>query len=112
MNLLFFEAMQWACGLGATALNLGGGYRGEDEWFRFKAGFSPHRAPRPVGHAVYLAEEYARAEDRRLGQGRIIDCDYFPLYRSPLPDEGLLGPGLSRGRLSRRAACPCGSMGG
>jgi serine/alanine adding enzyme len=96
INLLIFEAMQWACGLGATALNLGGGYRGEDEWFRFKAGFSPHRAPRPVGHVVYLADEYARAEDRRLEQGRIVDCDYFPLYRSPLPDEGLLGPDPGR----------------
>jgi serine/alanine adding enzyme len=91
MNVLFFEATQWASGLGATALSLGGGYRGEDEWFRFKAGFSPYRAPRPVGRAVYLFEEYARAEERRLQQGQIIDCDYFPLYRSPLPDEGLLG---------------------
>jgi hypothetical protein len=91
MNLLLFEAMQWACGLGARALNLGGGHGGEDEWFRFKAGFSPLRAPRPVGRAVYLFEEYARAEERRLEQGEIIDCDYFPLYRSPLPHEGLLG---------------------
>lgn len=91
MNLLLFEAMQWACGLGARAFDLGGGYRGEDEWFRFKAGFSPLRAARPVGRAVYLFEEYARAEERRLERGEIIDCDYFPPYRSPLPHEGLLG---------------------
>lgn len=91
MNLLIFEAMQWASGLGATAFDLGGGHGGEDEWFRFKAGFSPLRAPRPVGRAVYLFEEYARAEERRLEQGEVIDCDYFPQYRSPLPHEGLLG---------------------
>jgi len=36
-NLLFFEAMNWAAGLGIAELHLGGGYRagGEDELFRF-----------------------------------------------------------------------------
>lgn len=91
LNLLFFDAMQWACGLGATAINLGGGYRGEDEFFRFKAGFSKLRAPRRVGHAVHLFEDYARAQERRAQQGELIDCDYFPTYRSPLPDQGILG---------------------
>jgi hypothetical protein len=100
LNLLLFEAMQWACGLGATALNLGGGYRGEDEWFKFKAGFSQQRAPRRVGRAVHMREEYMRADEQRFAKGQIIDCDFFPLYRSPLPTEGLAGLRQSPGRTS------------
>ena len=90
-NLLFFEAMQWACGTSATAVNLGGGYRGDDEFFRFKLGFTQQLAPRRVGRAIHLFEPYARAERRRDEQGEILDCEYFPAYRAPLPRDSLLG---------------------
>lgn len=90
-NLLFFEAMQWARGLGASAINLGGGYRGDDEFLRFKEGFAPMRAPRFVGHAIHLPEQYIAAARRRAEAAAIVDCDYFPAYRSPLPEQGLLG---------------------
>jgi hypothetical protein len=90
-NVLFFEAMQWACGTTATALNLGGGYRGDDEFFRFKYGFTQQLAPRRVGRAIHLFEPYSQAERRRDEQGEILDCQYFPSYRAPLPRDSLLG---------------------
>lgn len=90
-TLLFFAAMQWACGTGATAFNLGGSYRGDDEFYRFKMGLSQHQAPRRVGRAIHLFEPYARAEERRDEQGEILDCQYFPAYRAPLPRDSLLG---------------------
>ena len=90
-NLLFFEAMRWACGTTATAVNLGGGYRGDDEFFRFKLGFTHQLAPRRVGRAIHLFEPYARAERLRDEQGEVLDCGYFPAYRAPLPRDSLLG---------------------
>ena len=90
-NVLIFEAMQWACGTSATAVNLGGGYRGDDEFFRFKLGFTQQLAPRRVGRAIHLFEPYARAEQLRDEQGEILDCQYFPAYRAPLPRDSLLG---------------------
>jgi predicted N-acyltransferase len=91
INLLFFEAMQWACDQGAKAINLGGGYRGDDEFFRFKIGFAQQQAPRRTGRVIHRFEDYARAEARRDDQGEILDCGYFPVYRAPLPSDSLLG---------------------
>jgi len=88
---LFFEAMQWACRTTATVVDLGGGYRGDDEFFRFKLGFAHQVAPRRIGSAIHLPEAYARAERRRDEQGEIIDGHYFPSYRAPLPRDSLLG---------------------
>jgi lipid II:glycine glycyltransferase (peptidoglycan interpeptide bridge formation enzyme) len=90
-NLLFFEALQWARGLGVNAVDLGGGYRGDDEPLRFKSGIAPLRAPRFEGHVIHLPQTYLQASRRRDAQGKIIDCDYFPAYCSPLQDESLLG---------------------
>jgi serine/alanine adding enzyme len=90
-NLAFFDALQWARGLGVSAVGLGGGDRGDDELLRFKSGFAPLHAPRFVGHAIHLPEIYVLASKRRDQQGEILDCDYFPAYRSPLRDESLLG---------------------
>lgn len=90
-NLVFFEALQWARGLGVTAIGLGGGYRGDDELLKFKAGFASMRAPRFVGRAIHQPEAYLAASRTRVAQGAIIDCDYFPAYCSPLPEHGLLG---------------------
>ena len=90
-NVLFFDALQWASGTGAKAVNLGGGYRGDDEFFHFKLGFGQQTAPRRVGRAIHLYEPYSRAELRREEQGAILDCQYFPPYRAPLPGDSLLG---------------------
>jgi hypothetical protein len=90
-NLVFFEALQWARGLGVSAIGLGGGDRGDDEMLRFKSGFAPLRAPSFVGHAIHLPQIYIRASKRRDEQGEILDCDYFPAYCSPLREESLLG---------------------
>lgn len=86
-NLLMFCALQWAAGSGASALNLGGGRAGEDELLRFKGGFSPLRAARHVGRVIHLFEEYARALRDHDAVGISLDCDYFPGYRAPLPQE-------------------------
>ncbi len=90
-NLVFFEALQWARGLGVSAIGLGGGERGDDELLRFKSGFAPLRAPNCVGRAIHLPQAYIQASKRRDEQGEIVDCDYFPAYCSPLPEETLLG---------------------
>lgn len=91
VNLLLFEALTWAKGLGVSAVDLGGGYRGDDELYRLKAGFTQLRAPRFVGRAIHLFEEYGRADEARAARGEVLDCDFFPGYRSPLPGEGPLG---------------------
>lgn len=90
-NLVFFEALQWARGLGVSAIGLGGGDRGDDELLRFKSGFAPLRAPRFVGRAIHLPEVYIKASKRRDEHGEVLDCDFFPAYCSPLRDESLLG---------------------
>jgi len=53
--------------------------------------FTQQLAPRRVGRAIHLFEPYARAERRRDEQGEILDCQYFPSYRAPLPRDSLLG---------------------
>jgi hypothetical protein len=90
-NLVFFEALQWARALGVTAVDLGGGYRGDDELLRFKTGFAGMRAPRFVGRVIHDSPTYIAASRLRDEQGEILDCDYFPAYCSPLPEHGLLG---------------------
>jgi hypothetical protein len=90
-NLVFFEALQWARGLGVSAIGLGGGDRGDDELLRFKSGFAQLRAPSFVGRAIHLPQHYIRASKRRDEQAVIVDCDYFPAYCSPMPEETLLG---------------------
>lgn len=84
-NLLFFEAMQWGCSLGATALHLGGGYEPDDDLFRFKAGFSPLRGRFCIGKAVHDEPTYARAVQARERQGEAASGGFFPAYRAPLP---------------------------
>jgi hypothetical protein len=85
-NLLFFEAMNWAAGLGATELHLGGGYRagGEDELFRFKAGLSPLRARFHYGRAIHLRDAYELSQARRAAAGPGADSGFFPAYRAAL----------------------------
>lgn len=91
-NLLFFEAMQWGSSLGATALHLGGGYRPDDELFRFKAGFSPLRARFYIGRAIHDEEAYARARQARDAQAEgasAVPGTFFPAYREPFPAQSM-----------------------
>ena len=65
--------------------------RDADELYRLKSGFTRLRAPRFVGRAIHLFDEYGRADEARIAQSEVADCGFFPGYRSPLPGEGPLG---------------------
>lgn len=85
-NLLFVTAMDWGAALGATRMHLGGGFRsgGDDELFRFKAGFSPLRGRLYIGRCVHDREAYARAQQAWRERGGGDPGGYFPAYRAPL----------------------------
>lgn len=85
-NLLFVAAMDWGAALGAARLHLGGGFRGggDDELFRFKAGFSPLRSRLYVGRCVHDHEAYERALQMWRERGGVDPGGYFPAYRAPL----------------------------
>ncbi|GEM_PF-441091 len=85
-NLLFVTAMDRGAALGATRMHLGGGFRsgGDDELFRFKAGFSPLRSRLYVGRCVHDQEAYARALQAWRERGGGDPGGYFPAYRAPL----------------------------
>jgi len=85
-NLLFVTAMDWGAALGATRMHLGGGFRtgGDDELFRFKAGFSPLRSRLYVGRCVHDQEAYGRAVQAWRERGGEDPGGYFPAYRAPL----------------------------
>lgn len=94
-NLLFVTAMDVGAAGGATALHLGGGFRsgGDDDLFRFKAGFSPLRARFHLGRCVHDRDACERAVAVRRAAGGGDSGDFFPAYRAPLaapshPEEG------------------------
>jgi serine/alanine adding enzyme len=86
-NLLFVGAMDWGAELGAEAMHLGGGFRagGDDELFRFKAGFSPLRARFHMGRCVQDEAAYADAVSAWRAAGGEDPGGYFPAYRASLP---------------------------
>ncbi len=86
-NLLFVGAMDWGAELGAKAMHLGGGFRagGEDELFRFKAGFSPLRARFHMGRCVHDHPAYDEAVAAWHAAGGEDPGGFFPAYRAPLP---------------------------
>ncbi len=93
-NLLFFEAMQWGCSVGASALHLGGGYRPDDELFRFKSGFSPLRAQFSLG----ARRASARRVRARGGGSRRRRPRRRHRLLPALPLAGRAGPDGLRGR--------------
>jgi len=82
VNLLLSETAQRGQQAGCKRFHLGGGYRGEDSLFAFKARFSPHRADFHIGRAVHdeaIVDELTAVARENDVTG---DGDFFPPYRS------------------------------
>lgn len=84
-NLLLAEAIEWGWSRNLTRLHLGGGLAPDDGLFRFKAGFSPDRAPYLVGKRIHDQAAYDELVRTRFpGEGRLDGTfGYFPYYRRP-----------------------------
>jgi serine/alanine adding enzyme len=83
-NAIVFEMIRWAAARGIKRLVLGGGYGAADGILRFKASFSPLRAPFYVHKQVWLRDAYAElceAWSDRYGS-RAAAEGYFPRYRA------------------------------
>jgi Acetyltransferase (GNAT) domain len=83
INLVLLEAAAMARDAGLTHFHLGGGYRGEDSLFAFKAHFSKNRAPFFVGRATHdhpVVDELTQVA-HAAGAGP-ADPVFFPPYRS------------------------------
>jgi serine/alanine adding enzyme len=83
LNLLFFKSAMWAKNKGLKKYHLGGGLKLNDSLFRFKALFSPLRAPFHLGKFIHNQEFYEylcnrNQHDRISGS---FAGDFFPLYR-------------------------------
>jgi lipid II:glycine glycyltransferase (peptidoglycan interpeptide bridge formation enzyme) len=82
-TLLLVEVARVGRAAGCRRFHLGGGYRGQDSLFDFKAHFSAERALFSVGTAVHdarVVDELA-ALARRAGAAP-ADPQFFPPYRS------------------------------
>lgn len=92
-NLLFVTAMDLGAAAGAAALHLGGGFRagGDDDLFRFKAGFSDLRARFHLGRCIHDREAYGRAVAARRAAGDGDPGAFFPAYRAHAPAPSVAG---------------------
>ncbi len=88
-NLLLYEAALWAKKRGLKYLHLGGGYQGNDSLFKFKASFSPLRAPFYIGSVIHNSElnQYLNKIRCKLESERPVEGDFFPVYRTPFQRE-------------------------
>lgn len=83
-NAIVYEMIRWAAEHGVQRLVLGGGYGPDDGILRFKASFSPLRAPFRVQRRVRLPDAYAElceAWSDRYGEHTTAP-GYFPRYRA------------------------------
>ena len=90
VNAYHYETILWAVNAGKQRLLCGGGYEPGDGVFRFKAGFSPLRAPFKVYKRIHNPEAYAallRDWSARNG-GQDPPCNFFPVYRSTGRKDG------------------------
>ena len=86
-DLLQYSALEWAYNNGKKKYLLGGGLKGEDSLFKYKARFSPERKDFYIGRRIHLPEAYDNLCRQRMRQQ---NCDaiefyarsWFPLYRS------------------------------
>ncbi|MEC0090744.1 GNAT family N-acetyltransferase [Paenibacillus macquariensis] len=81
-KILIHAAAVWGMENGFERLHLGGGYKGNDNLFKFKQGFGTHLEPLDyyLGKRIFFPELYERIlslSDTRL------EGNYFPLYRQP-----------------------------
>ncbi|WP_242395244.1 GNAT family N-acetyltransferase [Anaeromyxobacter oryzisoli] len=86
-DLLQVAALQWALNAGKERYLLGGGLRGEDSLFQYKARFADGRAQFHLGRRVHLPDVYERLCDEGMQRERSAPDEYrsrswFPLYRS------------------------------
>jgi len=90
-DLLQFKAMEWAHDRGLQGLLLGGGNRGEDSLFHFKAKFSPERRHYYTARRIHLPKHYGslcrQALQRNGGPGARRQRAHFPFYRHCQPSS-------------------------
>lgn len=90
-NAVVYEAIRWAQRAGKKRLVLGGGYEPDDGIFRFKASFTPLRAPFYVRRRIQMEHEYAAlctAWSAYYNRDLASSGGYFPAYRSiPNPTQ-------------------------
>lgn len=87
-NLLLYETALWAKRDGNRIYHLGGGVTSaeDDNLLRFKSGFGGASATLYTYGRVHDRAAYARLCELKLSHeramlGRVLDSDYFPLYR-------------------------------
>lgn len=96
-DLVKATVMEWLAGHGYRSYVLGGGVAPGDGLERYKKGFAPDGGTRfrtfervLDGQAYSLRVESRRAEARSRGLEWPADSDFFPRYRSPLPEPAPL----------------------
>lgn len=85
-DALQFAALEWARDRGIRRYLLGGGLKGEDSLFQFKAKFSPGRSRFFIGRRIHLPDAY---RDLCVERMKALESDaeaffaqtWFPLYR-------------------------------
>lgn len=82
-NLILYEVALWAKKKGMKYLHLGGGYQADDNLFRFKESFSPHKYEYYVGRMIHNKRSYEYLCKSKYQRDYLIQkMDYFPLYRA------------------------------
>lgn len=85
-DLLQWKILEWSQGKGKKKHLLGGGRKGEDSLFRFKAKFSPNRENYYLGKIIHLTGTYAKLCERMNGfdsmkREQSGSMEWFPYYR-------------------------------
>lgn len=89
-DLLQVAALEWGFRSGRKRYLLGGGRKGEDSLFRYKARFSSGRASYFLGRRVHLPEVYEALCQERMRSEAADPAEFhsrswFPLYRAERP---------------------------
>lgn len=83
VNLLLFETARLAQQAGCHRFHLGGGYRGTDSLFQFKAKFSPLRSAFHIGRVIHDPEKVSHLTTLARENKAVAEKqDFFPPYRS------------------------------
>lgn len=86
-DLLQYRALEWAYNNGFKSFLLGGGLKGEDSLFNFKAKFSSQRKDFFIGRRIHLSDIYAKLCNDKMKRENsspeeFFSRSWFPLYRS------------------------------
>lgn len=86
-DFLQYNALSWAGQTGKKKHMLGGGLKGEDSLFKFKAKFSPLRLSYYIGRYIYLPDAYEKLCNEYYSSishsPLTVDHNWFPVYRIP-----------------------------